>query len=72
VDPVGFEAAELIQQAGLSGSSEGAVRMSSMFPNFLIASTGATSVHVQILLDRVKAGVQDRSGVQLQQHLQIW
>jgi len=72
VDPVGFEAAELIQQAGLSGSSEGAVRMSSMFPNFLIASTGATSVQVQVLLDRVKAGVQDRSGVQLQQHLQIW
>jgi UDP-N-acetylmuramate dehydrogenase len=72
IDPVGNQAADLVQQAGLSGVSEGAVRMSSTYPNFIIASTGATSSQVLALLERVRTGVQDRSGVQLQFHLQIW
>lgn len=72
IDPVGNQAADLVQQAGLSGVSEGAVRMSSTYPNFIIASTGATSSQVLTLLERVRTGVQDRSGVQLQFHLQIW
>lgn len=72
VDPVGYQAGELIQQAGLIGVSEGGVRLSSSYPNFLLASQGATSSQVLTLLERIKAGVQDRSGVQLQYHLQIW
>ncbi|MCU0711086.1 MAG: FAD-binding protein [Pirellula sp.] len=72
VDPVGHKAAELIHQAGMLGTVEGAVRMSTSYPNYLIASSGATSGQVLTLLDRVKQGVHDRSGVQLQQYLQIW
>jgi UDP-N-acetylmuramate dehydrogenase len=72
IDPVGYKAADLIQQAGMVGAVEGAVRMSTTYPNFLIASAGATSGQVLKLLERIKQGVQDRSGVQLQQHLQIW
>jgi UDP-N-acetylmuramate dehydrogenase len=72
VDPVGYKASELIQQAGMGGAVEGAVRMSSTYPNFIIASNGATSAQVMSLLERIKQGVLDRSGVQLQYHLQIW
>jgi UDP-N-acetylmuramate dehydrogenase len=72
VDPVGHKAAELIHQAGMLGTVEGSVRMSTTYPNFLIASSGATSGQVLTLLERVKQGVLDRSGVQLQQYLQIW
>ncbi len=72
IDPTGYQASELIQQAGLTGISEGAVRLSTTYPNFLLASQGATSSQVLTLLERIKTGVQDRSGVQLQYHLQIW
>lgn len=72
VDPDGYKASELLQQSGFNGASEGAVRLSSTYPNYLVAATGATSVQVLTLLDRVREGVADRTGVQLQSHLQIW
>ena len=72
VDPVGHKAAELIHQAGMLGTVEGSVRMSTTYPNFLVASAGATSGQVITLLERAKQGILDRSGVQLQQYLQIW
>ncbi len=72
VDPDGYKAAELLQQSGFNGASEGAVRLSSTYPNFLIAAAGATSTQVLTLLERVREGVADRTGVQLQFHLQIW
>ncbi len=72
IDPIGYQASELIQQAGLVGVAEGAVRLSSAYPNFLLASQGATSAEVLTLLERIKNGVHDRSGVALQYHLQIW
>ncbi len=72
VDPDGYKASELLSQSGFNGAIEGAVRLSSTYPNYLIASNGATSAQVLALVERVMAGVQDRFGVQLQLHLQIW
>ncbi|MEQ1825232.1 MAG: FAD-binding protein [Pirellula sp.] len=72
INPTGYEASDLLLQAGFNGSSEGAIRLSSTYPNFLIASAGATSDQVLTLLDRVREGVHERTGVQLQSHLQIW
>lgn len=72
VNPDGFEVSDLLHQAGVSSVSEGAVRLSSSYPNFLIASNGATSQQVITLLERVKEGVKERTGVQLHTHLQIW
>ncbi len=72
IDPDGYSAVELIQHAGMSGTIEGSVQLSTSFPNFVIASTGATSVQLLSLLERVRRVVQERSGVQLQLHLQIW
>lgn len=72
VDPDGYKASELSQQSGFNGAIEGAVRLSSSYPNYLFTSDGATSTQVLTLLERVRNGVQDRTGVQLQLHLQIW
>jgi len=72
VDPDGNKAADLLQQSGFNGASEGAVRLSSTHPNYLIAAAGATSTQALTLLERVREGVKDRTGVQLQLHLQIW
>lgn len=72
VDPDGYKASEILSQYGFNGAIEGAVRLSSTYPNYVIASDGATSTQVLTLLERVMEGVRDRCGVQLQLHLQIW
>ena len=72
VDPDGYKASELLHQSGFSGAIEGAVRLSSSYPNYLIANAGATSTQVLTLAERVTDGVRDRTGVELQLHLQIW
>jgi len=72
VDPDGYKAGELLQQSGFCGAVEGATRLSSTYPNYLVAAPEATSVQVLTLLERVREGVQDRTGVRLQLHLQIW
>ena len=72
VDPDGYKASELLHQSGFSGAIEGAVRLSSSYPNYLIANAGATSTQVLTLAERVIDGVRDRTGVELQLHLQIW
>ena len=48
------------------------MRLSSTYPNYLIAASGATSGQALTLVERVREGVRDRTGVQLQLHLQIW
>ena len=72
VNPDGYKASELLQQSGFNGASEGAMRLSSTYPNYLIAASGATSGQALTLVERVREGVRDRTGVQLQLHLQIW
>ena len=72
IDPDGYKASELLHQSGFNGTVEGSVRISSSYPNYLITSDGASSSQVLTLLERVREGVQDRTGVQLQSHLQIW
>jgi UDP-N-acetylmuramate dehydrogenase len=72
VDPDTSSAAELIEQAGMRGATEGSVHLSSEFPNFLLAGPGATSAQVLALVDRVRAAVFQRCGVQLQSRISIW
>jgi UDP-N-acetylmuramate dehydrogenase len=72
IDPVGFSAADLIDEAGLSGTRQGAAQLSSTFPNFLVLGSGATSGQVIALLEKVRSTVAAKSGVQLQLHLKIW
>jgi UDP-N-acetylmuramate dehydrogenase len=72
IDPVGFSAADLIDEAGLSGARQGAAQLSSTFPNFLVLGSGATAGQVIALLEKVRSTVATKSGVQLQLHLKIW
>jgi UDP-N-acetylmuramate dehydrogenase len=72
VNPDGYKASELLQQSGFNGASEGAMRLSTTYPNYLIAASGATSGQALTLVEKVREGVKDRTGVQLQLHLQIW
>jgi len=72
VDPSGITAAELIDQAGLRGTAEGEVSLSSQFPGYIVVSGSATSKQVLALLDRVRRTVAQRTGIQLQSHLRIW
>ncbi len=72
IDPVGTTAASLIQQSGMTGSIEGAVQLSSNFPNYLIAGPSTTSDQVIRLLEKIRAAVLDRTGVSLLPHVQVW
>jgi UDP-N-acetylmuramate dehydrogenase len=72
IDPITCSAANLIEQAGLKGASEGAVQLSATYPNYLIANSGATSDQVLALIDRAMSSVYKLTGVQLQLHLRIW
>ena len=72
IDPITCSAADLIEQAGLKGASEGAVQLSATYPNYLIANSGATSDQVLALIERATSSVYKLTGVQLQLHLRIW
>jgi UDP-N-acetylmuramate dehydrogenase len=72
VDPDGASAGDLIHQAGLWGAVEGSVQMNSTYPNYITAGTGATSDQVLALLERVRNGVHQKTGVRLQTHLAVW
>lgn len=72
IDPLGCNAADLIEEAGLSGLREGGVQLSTTHPNFLTLSSSATAAQVIALLEKVRSTVAAKKGVQLQLHLKIW
>lgn len=55
----------LIDQAGLKGSREGAIEVSHKHAAFFINTGGGTSTDVLSLIDRVKATIKERYGVEL-------
>lgn len=72
IDPDGGTAAALLHQCGALGMIEGGVQLSMAFPNYLVASEGATSAQVLTLLQRARDLVNDRQGVKLLPHLEVW
>lgn len=72
VDPDGMPAGNLLQSVGLAGIREGAVGLDSVRPQYLVASTGATSDQCLKLIERVRQQVLLQTGVDLQLNLQIW
>ena len=71
-NPVGATAASLIEQAGLKGARQGQVEVSGQNPNFFLAGPGAASSEVIALIERVRAQVRERLGVELEPQLEIW
>lgn len=71
-NPSGMEAAELIEQAGLKGARVGEAEVSERNANFVVAGAGATSDDVLRLIELIRSGVSDRTGVDLDLQLNIW
>jgi UDP-N-acetylmuramate dehydrogenase len=71
-DAVGLNAAELIEQAGLKGTSIGKVEVSERDANFFVAHEGASSDDVLRLIDLVKSQVHERTGFELEVGINVW
>ncbi|HAN97038.1 MAG TPA: UDP-N-acetylenolpyruvoylglucosamine reductase [Planctomycetaceae bacterium] len=71
-DPVGVTATSLIEQVGLKGTKVGAVELCERDPNFVVANDRATSSDVLRLIDLVRSRVEDGTGIELTQNLQVW
>lgn len=72
IDPDGGSASALLHQCGALGMIEGGVQLSLAYPNYLVASEGATSEQVITLMERARNLVLDRQGMKLQTHLVVW
>ena len=72
VDPDGMPAKDLLQTVGLAGLQEGQVSIDGQHPQFMIASSGATSEQCLKLIERVREQVLLQTGIDLQLNLQIW
>lgn len=64
-NPPGRHAAKLIDDAGGKALSEGGAHVSTKHANFIIAGPGATAADVLRLIERIRALVRDRAGVEL-------
>jgi UDP-N-acetylmuramate dehydrogenase len=71
-NPRGYQAADLIEQAGLPKTRVGAAEISERNSNYVIAHPGTTSADVLRLLEQVQKRVRDTSGVQLERELTVW
>jgi UDP-N-acetylmuramate dehydrogenase len=66
---VPWSAGALIDRAGLKGVSIGGARVSPTHGNFIVNDGGATAADIRRLIDRCKAAVRDRFGVELQEEI---
>ena len=71
-NPRGYQAAELIEKAGLPKTRVGSAEISERNGNYIIAHPGTTARDVLQLLDQVQNRVRETSGVQLERELTVW
>jgi UDP-N-acetylmuramate dehydrogenase len=71
-NPRGLSAGALIEQCGLKDLSVGKARISDRHANFVVTEPGACSGEVQSLVDKVKAAVAEKFGVDLQLEIRQW
>lgn len=70
-NPEDASAGELIDRAGLKGTAEGSVEVSSLHANYFVNRGDGTATEVLRLMDRVRRVVRDRFGVELDLELQV-
>jgi UDP-N-acetylmuramate dehydrogenase len=68
-DGIPWSAGALVDRAGLKGASEGRARVSTTHANFIVNEGGATSAEVRALIERCKAAVRERFGVELREEI---
>lgn len=70
--PGGTSAEALIEDAQLRGAKVGDAQISDRNANFIVAGPQATSRDVLELIERVRASVAERTGVELETSLEVW
>ena len=70
--PGGVSAASLIDQAGLGSARVGQASISDRNANFIVVGPGATSRDVLELIEQVRKGVAERTGVELEMSVEVW
>ncbi|MEF8833569.1 MAG: UDP-N-acetylmuramate dehydrogenase [Halofilum sp. (in: g-proteobacteria)] len=70
-NPAGDHAARLIESAGLKGTSIGGAAVSEKHANFILNRGDARAADVEALIERIRAEVERRFGVRLQQEVRI-
>jgi UDP-N-acetylmuramate dehydrogenase len=71
-DAEGHTAAELIDRAGLVRARVGAAEVSDRNANYIVAHPGTTAADIIALAEKMRAGVRDALGIELQQELKVW
>lgn len=71
-NPRGLSAGALIEQCGLKDLSVGKARISDRHANFVVTEAGATSSEVQSLVDKIRAAVSEKFGVELELEIRQW
>lgn len=70
-NPEGDFAGRLIEEAGLQGERVGGAEISRVHANFIANLGGATAVDVLTLIDRARAQVLERSGIELRTEVHV-
>lgn len=71
-NPRGLSASALIEQTGLARTRVGGAEVSDRDANYVIVHPGATSRDVLRLIDLIRAKVQERFNVNLEQEIAVW
>jgi UDP-N-acetylmuramate dehydrogenase len=68
-DGIPWSAGALVDRAGLKGVSIGAARVSPAHGNFIVNDGDATARDIRALIERCRAGVRERFGVELREEI---
>ena len=71
-NPAGHSAGKLVDECGMKGLRVGGAQVSPIHGNFIVNAGNATAIEVHELIDRVREGVERRSGVRLELEVEIW
>jgi UDP-N-acetylmuramate dehydrogenase len=71
-NPKGFNAATLIEQAGLARQKVGGAEVSERNANYVVANQGTTARDVLRLMDLLRSKVRERTGIDLEPELVVW
>jgi UDP-N-acetylmuramate dehydrogenase len=64
-----WSAGALVDRAGLKGASLGGARVATTHANFIVNDGGASSADIRALIDRCRATVKERFGVELREEI---
>jgi UDP-N-acetylmuramate dehydrogenase len=70
-NPTGDSAGRLVEAAGLKGAREGGALISTKHSNFIENLGGATAADVRSLIERARAAVRERFGVELEPEVEV-